>query len=61
MAGRSAGGNIDADRVLSDAAVARQGENFRHFGIFLQRLNQGVFPSAAAHNHDLHKAKPPKA
>ena len=52
--------HIDAGGVPGDAAVAGQSKNFRDGRIFLQLADDGVFPSAAADNHNLHILSPYK-
>ena len=53
-AGNVLGPDGDADRVRGDAAVAGQSVNLGDLRVFLQLFNDGVFPPAAADDHDFH-------
>ena len=54
------GANLrDADGILCDAAVARQGVNGLHTGIFFQLFDNGVLAATAADDQKIH-GSPPK-
>ena len=45
------GADGDADGIAGDAAVTGEGENFRDFGILLQRADDGMLTATTANDH----------